>query len=65
MTDRHRELKSWDVGSHKPWDLKEESRINNPDLVGNFGRNTFSYNAELTMMDYLYWRENEAAIAHG
>lgn len=65
MTDRQRELKSWEVGTHKPFDLKEESRIANPELVGSYGRNNFTYTSELYLLSNEYWRYNEAGLAHG
>jgi hypothetical protein len=65
MTDRQRELKSWEVGTHKPFDLKEESRIANPELVGTYGRNSFTYTPELYGLTNEYWRYNEAGLAHG
>ena len=65
MTDRQREIKSWEVGTHKPFDIKEESRTANPELVGTYGFNSFSYEPELYGLSNEYWRHNEAGLAHG
>ena len=65
MSDRHRELKKWDNFSHEPWDLTEESRKANPEHVGGYGRNAFSYQPELYALSAVYWRENEAKLVLG
>ena len=46
-------------------DLNEMSREANQGLIKNFGRDRFTYKAELTDNSHQYWFNNEARFAHG
>ena len=46
------------------FDLTKESLKQNP-FLKNYGYDRLSYQAEKIEMTNLYWRENEARMAHG
>lgn len=62
--DRMREFKSWDTGN-RTWDLQEESKKANHDLVKYYGRDILTYSPETLILRNEYLRYNEAKHAHG
>ena len=64
MTSKQREIKQWENGL-KSVDISEEFKANNKDLVKNFGRDRFTYNAEITELAAIRDYENEAKYSHG
>ena len=65
MSERQREIKEWESGQHKEWDLKEESRLANQTLLNGFGRDRLTYTPETYQVQNEYWRYNESGISHG
>jgi hypothetical protein len=62
--ERMREFKSWDTGN-KTWDLTEESKKANKDLLKYYGRDQLTYKPETLTLRNHYLRYNEAKHAHG
>ena len=61
---RVNELREWEKGTKK-MDLQKEFRELNAPLLDNYGRDRFTYKAELTDASHRFWAENEARFAHG
>ena len=59
-----REVKQWE-NNLASFDLSKEFAKQNPDLCKNFGKDKFSYKAELHPLNAEYWAFNEARLAHG
>ena len=59
-----REAKQWE-NKIATFDLAKEFSRQNENLTKNFGRDRFSYTAELHGLNAEYWAYNEARIAHG
>jgi hypothetical protein len=62
--ERQRELKSWDTGN-KVFDLQEESKKANHDLLKFYGRDRLTFSPETLQIRNEYLRYNEAKHAHG
>ena len=63
-TWRQKEFREYEKGQRKI-DLQEEFRLRNQDLLKNYGRDNFTYSAELYESSHRFWNENEARFAHG
>ena len=61
---RAREIRDWEKGNKKI-DLTKEFKENNKELLENYGRDNFTYKAELTDHAHIFWNKNEARFAHG
>ena len=59
-----RELRQWEKGSKKI-DLTKDFKDANKDLLANYGRDRYTYKAELYDASHQYWAANEARFAHG
>jgi len=62
--ERQRELKAWESGNKK-WDLTEESRKANYDLLKYYGRDQLTFAPETLALRNEFLRYNEAKHAHG
>ena len=58
------ELREFEKGTRKI-DLRKDFRDQNQGLLKNYGRDRYTYTAELTNASHKYWKENEARWAHG
>ena len=64
MTNPQREVKQWENGL-KEFNLSQEFANRNKDLTKNFGRDRYTYTAELHGLNAVYWARNEQKMAHG
>ena len=61
---RAREVREFEKGSRKI-DLTKDFQERNADLLQGYGRDRFTYQAELTDRSHNFWYQNEARFAHG
>ena len=61
---RQREFREWEKGQRQI-DLQKDFRERNKDLLSKYGRDNYTYNAELYDASHRYWYQNEARFAHG
>ena len=64
MTADGREAREWEKGQRKI-DLTKQFKDQNQALLSGYGRDTFTYKAELYEHSHAYWAQNEARFAHG
>ena len=62
--DPAREVKQWE-NNVMTWDLSQEFKRQNKKLTSNFGKDRYSYRAENTSLNAVYWAYNEPKMAHG
>lgn len=63
--DLLREAKSWENGTHAPWDLQKEFYKANKELCDGFGRDRYTFTPEMRARTNNYWRNYEAPLSHG
>ena len=61
---RGKQLREWEKGQ-KQIDLQKEFREMNAPLLNTYGRDRYTYKAELYDSAHQYWYHYEARIAHG
>jgi len=57
-------IKAWENGT-KTWNLTEESRRLNAEMCAGYGRDALTFSPETTMVNNMYYRQNEGPISHG
>ena len=60
----NREVRQWEKGQREI-DLTKQFKEQNQSLLQGYGRDAFTYKAELHEHAHCYWAQNEARYAHG